>query len=669
MTKKHPGEVVSGRENDIVMMICTAGHVDHGKTSLVKQLTGCNTDRLKAEQDRGLTIELGFAPCMLKGNLSVGIVDVPGHEKFVKNMVSGISGIDLAMLVIAADDGIMPQTMEHFQIMELLGVRSGLVALSKIDLVSEEIKKTRIQEITEFLKGTFMEDAPICPVSSETFDGYFEFYDTLVERVKGLVKARAYGIFRMPIERTFTQEGFGVILSGIPLEGEIAVGSQVEIVPGNHKGKIRGIQVFGVDSQKGGYGQCLALNIPDFGKVNPERGQVLCNPGYLKTSKFFHVRLKTISNMEKPIKNAEEIKFHSGTSEVPGRIFFVDEKYVGSDQTVYATIALNYPLAATALDRFIIRKTSPAITVAGGEILTVSHTANRPRKKKVAQRLSAHETFFKGVNLYTQEGAEKRIEYFLFAEQKPGASLKDISLGTLLPLDVVKDCILRLHQNKRVITGNRMEFSKADYFIHTEAHAFYMNEMETWIKETSEENKALSLTLTDLRKAFELPPVFWNTLLEDLNKGKLVSVKGNNLVLKTSVSDFNPREQGLLDTIQKIYKDTGFKSPRPTELPEKLRATQDEVDRLLEHLCNEGQLVRMNRNVVLDYPCFKFAQDELVKQIKEKGSVNSADFKYVIDSTRKYALAILDFLDSRRITICLQNHERKLTPDYERYLL
>jgi len=659
----------AGKDTDLVMMICTAGHVDHGKTSLVKQLTGCNTDRLRAEKERGLTIELGFAPCMLKGNLSIGIVDVPGHEKFIKNMVSGVSGIDLAVLVIAADDGIMPQTIEHFQIMELLGIKNGIVALTKIDLVSDEIREIRKKEISEFLKGSFIGDAPICPVSSETFEGYFEFYDTLVEMVGKLVKKRAFGVFRMPIERTFSQQGFGVILSGIPVEGKIEVGEQVEIIPGNHKGKIRGIQVFGKNSKRGGYGQCLALNIPDFGKVSPQRGQVVCIPGYLKTSKVFHVKLKTISSIDRPLKNAEEIKFHTGTSEVTGKIFFAEEKSIRGGQSAFGTVALSTPLAATALDRFIIRRISPAITIAGGEILTVSHTSRRPRKKRIAQRLKAHEKFFEGVNAITFEGAKRRIEYFLFAEQKIGASYKEISTGTLLPLNVVKDSVKELYNDELLKIMGGAEISKAEYFLHSDAYRSFLSDVEEWISAKTAEDKSVSASINDLRKEFEWPQVLWNTILDALNKGKLVSVQGNKLILKDSLSKFDDKEKQLISDILKVYKESGYSSPRPEELPELVKAPKEKIDRILEHLYNECELVKLAKNVTLEYSSYKKAQSEAVRIIKDKGFINSADFKYVIKSTRKYALAILDFMDSRRITICLQNHDRKLTPDHERYLL
>jgi selenocysteine-specific elongation factor len=204
-----PGLLRPEAHPDVVMMICTAGHVDHGKTKLVRLLTGCETDRLKEEQERGMTIELGFAPCFLGGNICIGIVDVPGHERFIKTMVAGVSGIDMTILVIAADDGIMPQTVEHLQIMELLGVRGGIVALTKIDMVPHEMAQQRIGEIEEFLKGSFLEGARICPVSSETFEGYGEFYDALVSYAGQIKREHRGGVFRMPVERAFSRQGRG----------------------------------------------------------------------------------------------------------------------------------------------------------------------------------------------------------------------------------------------------------------------------------------------------------------------------------------------------------------------------------------------------------------------------------------------------------------------------
>ena len=386
-----PGQLRADVNPDVIMMICTAGHVDHGKTQLVKLLTGCNTDVLKTEQERGLTIELGFAPCFLGNNLAVGIVDVPGHEKFVKNMVAGVSGIAMTVLVIAADDGVMPQTVEHLQIMQLMGVRHGMVALTKTDLVPEETVNQRVEEIRAFLEGTFLEGADICPVSSETFDGYSEFYDVLVGRIRGIVKQRQVGVFRMPIERVFSQRGFGSIVTGIPVGGTVRLGDQLELVPGGMKGKVRGIQCFLRDASEGSYGQCLALNIPDFSKQPPVRGQTLGQPGYMRPARIFHVRVNTIQKLEPPLRNAEEIKFHTGTAEEHGKIYLLEEKTFEGGGSGLATVLVANAVSAAVNDRFIVRRPSPAATVGGGDILAVSYTEHRPKRKVILEKLHAYE--------------------------------------------------------------------------------------------------------------------------------------------------------------------------------------------------------------------------------------------------------------------------------------
>jgi len=660
--KTPPGQLRADLNPEVLMMICTAGHVDHGKTSLVRLLTGCETDRLKEEKERGLTIELGFAPCYLGGNLCVGIVDVPGHEKFIKNMVAGVSGIEMTVLVIAADDGVMPQTVEHFQIMDLLGVRNGMVALTKIDLVSKEDVQQRIAEIRAFLKATFMEDAPICPVSSETFDGYSEFYDTLVARIKGVARRRRHGVFRMPVERVFAQHGFGNIVSGIPVEGSVRLGEQVEIVLGGQTGRIRGIQRFGRDAEEGSYGQCLALNIPDFSKAPLERGNVLCPPGYLKASCFFNIRLTVVPGTEKPLSNAEQIKFHTGTIEEPGKIYLLQDKPIGAGQSGWATVALSRSVAAAAHDRFILRRPSPAVTVAGGEILFVSYSDQRPRKKEVSDKFEEYARFFGNADPLSGEGIEKRIEYFLLSECKVGASMTEIGKGTLLSNEVVAPALSRL------VAGGKVMAPQDDYFVYAEAYRALLAAVEASIKKAFSERKELSLGISDLRAEFGCPGLLWSRVQSDLEAKKLVTARGNKLVMKAGLSQLPGEDQRLAGAILRIYKETAFHSPRPDELPPILRAPQANVDRLLQYLVNDGQLIRITKNVVLSYESYKKAQELVIETVKTKGLLNSADFKDMIDSSRKYAISILDYLDSRRVTVRVGN-DRKLTPDYQKNLV
>lgn len=649
-----------GDDPDVIMMICTAGHVDHGKTCLVKLLTGCETDRLEAEKQRGLTIELGFAPCLIGGNLCVGIVDVPGHEKFIKNMVAGVSGIDMTILVVAADDGIMPQTVEHFQIMDLLGVRHGIAALTKVDLVSEERVTEVTADLRSFLNGTFMEDAPICPVSSETGEGYFEFYDILTEHIRGLVKRRKRGIFRMPIERVFLQKGFGAVVTGIPVDGTIEVGAEVELVPGGATGKVRGMQRFLREATSGGYSQCLALNIPDLGKSRPRRGQVLCIPGYLKPARTFHVRMTAVSGLDQPIRNAEAVKFHTGTSEEVGKIYLLEGEKLPGGRTGFATVTVDSPTPAAVHDRFILRRPSPAATVGGGEILSVSYSGARARKKEMADRLREYSTLFEGVDPASPQAIDTEIEYHLRTSCPAGASLAEIARHVLLPDDVVRESMSR--------DAKILELA-SDCFIHEDAYRARLEEVDARIQEAAAGQEALSLNLGDLRKGRESwPAPLWTCVQKDLERERRVAFRGSKLILHAAVDSLSEADRELMGLVLRAYEDAGFKSPRPDELPGLLDAPKARIDRLLDHLCNEGSLVRLAKNVVLSYSHLKQAQDIVVRSIREKGVLDSADFKYAIVSTRKYALAILDFLDARRVTV-RNGNERRLAVGYEKNLI
>ena len=662
MSNPPPGQLPDQINPDVVMMVCTAGHVDHGKTRLVTLLTGCQTDTLKEEQERGLTIELGFAPCFLGHNLCVGLVDVPGHEKFVKNMVAGVSGIGMTILVIAADDGVMPQTVEHVQIMELLGVRRGLVALTKIDLVSPERRQQCLGEIREFLKDTFLAQAPICPVSSKTGEGYGEFYDTLVQQVGQIVQRRRAGLFRMPIESVFVHSGIGTIVTGIPIDGAVEVGMLVETAPGRQAGKIRSIQRFLREAAEGGQGQCLALNIPDFNKRPPVRGEVVCLPGCLTPASCFHVRLQTIAGLGKPLHNAEEIKFHAGTSEEPGKLYLLDAAELGPGASGLATVALSNPVAAAAHDRFILRRLSPAATIAGGEILAASLAEHRPRKMVLLPWLREYQTRFGGLDPATPEGREKLLEGCLWRDYPQGAHLSVLAKTALLPDRVARETAARM------AASNRLLWLTEDHLIHAETYPKRLAEVESRLQRLCQEKKLFSLPLSDVRPNADWPPALWNKIEADLTRRNLVKRSGDKYLFPGAVDRMPAADRALMDRVLRTYQDTGFHSPRPDELPELLHAPLSDVTRLLQHLYNEGRLVRLADNVILSIGHMKTAQELVVKTIQQKGILNSADFKYQIDSTRKYALAILDYLDARRITVRIQN-DRKLTSEYQKQLL
>ncbi|MBE7558358.1 selenocysteine-specific translation elongation factor [bacterium] len=380
MSPRPPGMLSQAENPDVLLMIGTAGHVDHGKTRLVRFLTGCETDRLKEEQERGLSIELGFAPCSLGPGIACGIVDVPGHEQFIRNMVAGAAGMDLCILVVAADDGVMPQTVEHLQIMQFLGVQAGLVAITKIDLVEpERIEEVR-REIEALVSGTFLEGAAVCPVSSETFAGFERFYTTLVDVALHAKVRRQRGVFRMPVERVFISPGHGTVVTGIPLAGRVREGEEVEIQPGGARARVRGIQRFLRAAAEGGAGQCLALNLAGLSREAVERGAVVAAPGYVGPVSILLARLSTCDNLSPPLRSGEEVRVHTGTVEVQARLSLYDVAALPRGAEGFASLHLAHPVAASPTDRLVVRRNSPSRTVAGGVI--VRALAEKPRASR-----------------------------------------------------------------------------------------------------------------------------------------------------------------------------------------------------------------------------------------------------------------------------------------------
>ncbi|NMD37010.1 MAG: selenocysteine-specific translation elongation factor [Planctomycetes bacterium] len=668
MRRRYPGLLRPNVVPDVLMMVCTAGHVDHGKTQLVKLLTGCNTMHLKDEVERGMTIDLGFAPCVIGGEQTVGFVDVPGHEKLVRNMIAGVSGIGMTLLVVAADDGVMPQTIEHVQIMDLLGVRHGLTAVTKIDLAGPERAAEVLAEARAALAGTFLAEAPILPVSTETLEGFAEFYDAFTARARAAVQAQdagrssSAGVFRMPIINVFTAAGAGTVVTGMPLAGAVAVGDRVELAPGGAAGRERGMQRFMRDATEGGFGQCLALNVPDFGKARPLRGQVVCAPGCVKAAAAFALEVRAVKTLDRPLRNGEELKFHTGTSEVPGKLYLIDGDTLERGGSAPAAVVLQEAVGAAMGDRYILRRLSPAVTVGGGEILGVCEADERPRRKRLGRELAAQRAFFEGLSLASPEGRKRRVEWFLARERPAGAAEAEIARGTLLTPEAVKEHLAALAAEGKVLALG------AGLFVHADAYGGFVADVRARIEAAPAKGAALSLTLSEVREGMNLPPVLWARIEDDLGREGVITRRGGKFVLEAAVSALGADERGTMRRLVEVFDEEGFASPRPDELPARLGVPPAEVERLLDHLCNEGALFRLGKNVVLSRKWCKEAQDKAVGEIKAKGILNSADFKYHLSSTRKYALAVLDWLDARRVTVRIGN-DRRLAPGYERNLL
>ncbi|MHC4291985.1 MAG: selenocysteine-specific translation elongation factor, partial [Planctomycetota bacterium] len=450
----------------------TAGHIDHGKTALIKLLTGCETDRLKQEKERGMSIELGFAPCRL-GDLEVGIVDVPGHENFIKTMVAGATGIDGVIFVVAADDGIMPQTREHLDILTLLGVQHGMVALTKIDLVSEERVESVIGELQTFLQGTFLQAAPICPMSAITGDGFDGFYSSLKGMISGISPRSIEGIFRMPVERMFSVKGFGTVVSGIPSNGSAKTGDELILLPSGNKSRIKAIQVYGQDAEIVKSGQCAALNLPQVNYKNVQRGHVLTQGDYFKPAMWFACTLGLLELEGRTLKNGSKVKFHTGTSEVTGTTYLLESDTVTPGQETVIQIRTEQSIVAGPNDPYILRSLSPARTLGGGRVI-------EPMQRKIKR---SHSGEVEDVQTLASAVGDPLsfIEYCIRHAVGCAAKLSDVSLRTKLHPDKVSVLVLGLIELNRVLT------LMGDVYIHCESVTYITDiltqEIETFHKE------------------------------------------------------------------------------------------------------------------------------------------------------------------------------------------
>jgi selenocysteine-specific elongation factor len=359
------------------LIVGTAGHIDHGKTTLVRALTGIDTDRLKEEKERGITIELGFAHLDLPGLPPVGIVDVPGHEKFVHHMVAGVAGIDLVLLVIAADEGIMPQTREHLDICRLLGVRAGLVVLTKADLVEPEWLEMVLQEVATFLAGSFLEGAPILPVSSTSGAGIPQLRAAITALLAKVPERPTSGIPRLPVDRVFTMKGFGTVVTGTLIAGRLGVGDTVEALPARIQSRIRGIQVYGAAVEAARAGQRTAINLQGVEKAAIARGSVLTLPGLLDTTYLMDARLTCLASAARPLANRTRVRLHLGTSELLARVILLGRDELAPGEEALVQFRLESPGVALPRDRFVISGYSPVVTLGGGELVDTRPAKHR----------------------------------------------------------------------------------------------------------------------------------------------------------------------------------------------------------------------------------------------------------------------------------------------------
>ncbi|MFZ5928133.1 MAG: selenocysteine-specific translation elongation factor [Acidobacteriota bacterium] len=603
------------------IIVGTAGHIDHGKTSLVRALTGIDTDRLEEEKRRGITIDLGFAH-MEAGGVRFGFVDVPGHERFVKNMLAGAGGIDMVLLVIAADEGVKPQTREHFEICRLLGVRHGLVVLTKKDLADAEMLELARIEAAELVRGSFLEGAPVVAVSAANGEGLAELREQMVRLAAGAVERDAGGIPRLPVDRAFTLRGFGTVVTGTLVEGRLRVGEEVEVQPGGRRLRIRGLHVHGEPVEEAVAGQRTAVNLAGIEANELHRGMTLTAPGRWQAAGAVDCRVELLR--EAPaLRHGAPVHFHAWTAETTAETRLFDVKQpVEAGQAGFARFLLEHPVLLKPGDRFILRQFSPLATIGGGEVID-PQPALRMKKAAVVVRLRELE----------QAPVERKLA--LWAEESPWgveaaalAGRAGVRVEELQGLAAAAGLVWIRGERPRVAASKRVE------------------EEARKLRERLERFHAENPLLGGMPRAASGLEAGW--LEAVLEADRDVAAEGETLRLRSFVPRKRAEEREAEERIERVFREAGFEAPPVREALVKAGLDEARARTLLQLMIKDGRLVRVAPELLLH----REAVERLKVIVRErKGQqFGVGDFKEWTGISRKYAIPLLEFLDRERVT-------------------
>jgi len=619
------------------IILGTAGHIDHGKSALVKALTGTDPDRLKEEKERGITIDLGFAELSYDDGLDIGIVDVPGHEKLIRNMLAGAGGIDLVLFVIAADEGIMPQSREHLAICDLLGIKSGLIAITKSDLVERDWLDLVAEEVRDFVKGTFLEGAEIVSVSSKTGENI----DTLKEHIRSLAlkteTKRSNGLFRLPIDRVFTLKGFGTVITGTALSGTLSVDEAVEVLPSGMKSKVRGLHSHGKAIRTALAGQRVAINLQGVEKEEVHRGDVVIPPGRIIPTRTLDVTMSLLKDVP-DVKNRSSVHLHIGTSEVISRVILYDAQVLRAENSAYCQLRLKDPVVAMAGDRFVIRRLSPVETIGGGRVLDPG--PGRRRKKDGIDDLKAYDS-----------GTLKEKLSFKIKKMGPLGMTTNLVEGWI---DEQRDAIKQgIEELKRDGTVMLIDDTLIHRDVFKERQGFMVEKLRSYHKQNP---LKAGMPKEEIRHMLRMSNRMFMSFVSRVPD----VVSGDDAV---HMKDFRiAMSGGDEETTKKIevtIEKGAFKPPLKDELVSSLGKNAKQVGDILRILMKEGKIVRINDSV---YLATKYV-DMMVEKVRDffngHEEMTVAEFRDILDTSRKYALPFLEYLDTQKITLRV-GEKRKL---------
>ena len=610
------------------VVIGLSGHIDHGKTTLIKALTGANTQRHQEEVNRGMTIDIGFAFLTKK----ITIIDVPGHEKFVKNMMAGVSGIDATIIVIAADDGVMPQTREHFEILKLLDVKVGLIVINKIDLVDNDWLDLVELDIQELIEGSFFENSPIHKVSALNNIGIDELKDDLVEITESIPTKESRGIFRLPVDRVFSMKGFGTVVTGTVSSGNVKIGDTVEILPGYKKTKIRGIQTHESNTESVELGSRAALNLQNIEIGELERGFQLATPGFFQSHSSLGASINLLSSSKYEITQNQRVRVHLGTQEVMARLAIPDKSSINPGEFGPAILKLEKPLIASIGDKFIIRLYSPVVTIGGGEVI---ETELNGKWKYIREKINF---------LYKLKDNERFRYRIEIANSKPFTKSK-IALKLGLSHQKIENIVSNDNQLKWI------NYKTSVWLLSLNQLDIIYSKINTFLENFHRDNPYKSGAQKEqIRHFLNSDDNFCDYLLMSLSNQSIIKNINDRWSLYRFSIKLSDNENKLLQALIIILEKEGFTSSRYNELAKKLKATNEQVLILLNIAEQNGDLLRLDGSLMFTRTNFLLLKEKVLDFFDSKTELSVVEFKELAKTSRKYAVPLLEYFDKQKIT-------------------